>query len=171
MGIDLELGDVFAAREDFEACEESGRGCVHDPTCAEAWRRLRDLGPYEFEGCRRFGRINEIMALTGMGYEAEIDQSLFGDARPGGDEEAQRRWREADLRWRSQTAPGRTGIPAFKLMSNDRWLVSVREIDEALAAYARVPAEQRADLETDDTWVKWLAWLALARERGGFEAE
>ena len=27
------------------------------------------------------------------------------------------------------------GIPAFKLRSNDRWLVTAREIDEALAAY------------------------------------
>ncbi|GAA3220318.1 hypothetical protein ACFO1B_17445 [Dactylosporangium siamense] len=171
MGIDLELGDVFAAREDFEACEESGRGCVHDPNCGEEWKRLRDLGPYEFDRCRRFGRINEIMALTGMGYAAEIDQSLFGDAKPGGDAEARQRWREASLRWRSQTAAGRTGIPAFKLMSNDRWLVSVREIDEALAAYASVPAEQRTTLETDPVWVRWLEWLALARERGGFEAE
>jgi hypothetical protein len=26
------------------------------------------------------------------------------------------------------------GIPAFKLRSNDRWLVTARDIDEALAA-------------------------------------
>ncbi|MFI5938002.1 hypothetical protein [Actinoplanes sp. NPDC051494] len=76
-----------------------------------------------------------------------------------------------DLRWRSQTTPGRTGIPAFKLASNDRWLVTVREIDEALAAYASAPAELRTTLEADATWASWLAWLAVAREHGGFEAE
>lgn len=67
--------------------------------------------------------------------------------------------------------PGKTGIPAFKLRSNDRWLVTVREIDEALAAYAKVPAEQRASLETDLKWASWLQWLPIARKRGGFEAE
>jgi hypothetical protein len=49
--------------------------------------------------------------------------------------------------------------------------VTTREIDEALAAYAQIPAEQRTSLETDSKWVSWLEWLALARERGGFEAE
>jgi hypothetical protein len=49
--------------------------------------------------------------------------------------------------------------------------VTVREIDEALAAYAKVPAGQRASLEADVKWVSWLQWLAIARERGGFEAE
>jgi hypothetical protein len=49
--------------------------------------------------------------------------------------------------------------------------VTTREIDEALAAYAKVPADQRASLETDLKWASWLRWLAVARERGGFEAE
>jgi hypothetical protein len=44
------------------------------------------------------------------------------------------------------------GIPAFKLRSNDRWLVTAREIDEALAAYDESAADRRAALETNDVW-------------------
>ncbi|HET9655905.1 MAG TPA: hypothetical protein VFP72_11160, partial [Kineosporiaceae bacterium] len=60
--------------------------------------------------------------------------------------------REAqEAQWRAQTVPGRTGIPEFKLRSNDRRLVTAAEVDQALAA--------------------WVRWLDLARQRGGFEAE
>lgn len=109
------------------------------------------------------------MQLTGMGYEAEPEPPEPWTIPD--DEQAQQDREAVDLRWRSQTVPGKTGIPAFKLRSNDRWLVTRREIDEALAAYAKVPVEQRASLETDQKWVNWLQWLAIARERGGFEAE
>lgn len=158
MGIDLELADVAAAWHQFESCRDSGQLCPHDPDCEATVYRLRSRGPSGFP-YRKFRTINETMQLTGMGYEAEPEPwTVLEEAAD-------------DLRWRSQTVPGKTGIPAFKLRSNDRWLVTVREIDEALAAYARVPAEQRASLETDSRWAAWLQWLALARERGGFEAE
>jgi hypothetical protein len=62
--------------------------------------------------------------------------------------------------------PGKTGIPAFTVLANDRWLMTTREIDKALAAYARVPADQWAALEAAPTWVSWLRRLALARQRG-----
>lgn len=163
MGIDLELADVAAARYQLDACQKSGQCCAHDPVCEENLHRLLAYGPSEFP-YRGFAAINEIMRLTGMGYEAEPDRWTIPAQVPD-DGQA------ADLRWRAQTIPGKTGIPAFKLRSNDRWLVTTREVDEALAAYAEVPADQRASLEADPRWVSWLRWLALARHRGGFEAE
>jgi hypothetical protein len=110
------------------------------------------------------------MQLTGMG-DAAIPEPWFPPAGDPDDDLAPQRRHDADLRWRSQTPPGRTGIPAFKLQSNDRWLVTDREIDDALAAYSRAPGELRAELETDEKWVSWLEWLAVARKHGGFEAE
>ena len=169
MGIDLELADVAAARNQFISCRNSGRSCAHDPDCEENFHRLLSRGPSEFP-YRRFRDINENMQLTGMGYEAEPEPWTIPVGDPD-DEQAQQDRQAADLSWRSQTVPGQTGIPAFKLRSNDRWLVTTREIDEALSAYARVPPEQRASLESDPKWVGWLQWLALAREHGGFEAE
>lgn len=167
--MDLELADVAAARYRLSSCQDSGLPCAHDPGCEQELRRLLSRGPSEFP-YRQLGRINENMQLTGMGYEAEPEPEAIpaGDAD---DERAQQDREAAYFRWRSQTVPGKTGIPAFKLRSNDRWLVTVREIDEALAAYAKVPAEQRASLETDLKWASWLQWLPIARKRGGFEAE
>lgn len=52
-----------------------------------------------------------------------------------------------------------------------RQFVTVREIDEALAAYAKAPESHRAELESRPKWVAWLEWLALSREHGGFEVE
>lgn len=169
MGIDLELADVAAARYQLDSCQDSGQPCAHDPDCEENLYRLCSRGPSEFP-YRQFHDINENMQLTGMGYEAKPETETIQADIPG-DEQARQDRAAADLRWRSQTVPGMTGIPAFKLRSNDRWLVTTREIDEALAAYAQVPAEQRASLQVDSKWVSWLEWLALARERGGFEAE
>ncbi|WP_271189397.1 hypothetical protein [Dactylosporangium matsuzakiense] len=170
MGIDLELADVAAARYQHAFCLDSGRDCAHDPNCYENLVRLVGLGPSEFLAFRRFTDINETMQRTGMGYEAEPQYYPVPAADPD-DEQAQQRRRAADLRDRSQTVPGKSGIPAFKLRSNDRWVVTSREIDEALLAYASVPPEQRASLEADPRWASWLQWLVLARERGGFEAE
>jgi hypothetical protein len=170
MGIDLELAGVAAARYQLVSCHDSGRTCSHDPNCYENLGRLLSLGPSEFIDYRRFTDINNTMQLTGMGYEAEPEQYPSPAADPD-DEQAEQSRQAVSLRWRSQTIPGKSGIPAFKLRSNDRWLVTTREIDEALSAYASVPAEQRASLEVDPRRVSWLRWLVLARERGGFEAE
>jgi hypothetical protein len=169
VGIDLELADVAAARHQLQSCLDSDQPCAHDPDCEVKLHRLLNRGPSEFP-YRQFREINEKMRLTGMGYEAEPEPwpTLLDDP----DGEQARQDREASyLRWRSQTVPGKTGIPAFKLRSNDRWLVTAREIDEALAAYANLPPERRASLETDRRWATWLWWLAIARERGGFEAD
>jgi hypothetical protein len=167
--MDLELADVAAARRRLGSCRDSARPCAHDPGCEGEFRRLLGRGPSEFP-YRQLGRIIEGMQLTGMGYEAEPEPWTIPVGDPGGGQARQDR-EAACLRWRSQVVPGKAGIPAFKLRSNDRWLVTMREIDEALAAYAKAPAEQRASLEADLKWASWLQWLATARERGGFEAE
>jgi hypothetical protein len=171
VGMDLELADVAAARYELSSCRDSGRPCAHDPDCAGELCRLVSRGPSEFP-YRQLGRINAYMQLTGMGYEAEPEPEPEPiPVNDPGDEQAQQDQRAADLRWRSQTVPGKTGIPAFKLRTNDRWLVTVREIDEALTAYAKAPIDQRASLEVGLKWASWLQWLAIARERGGFEVE
>jgi hypothetical protein len=163
MGIDLEFADVAAARYQLDDCAKSDRPCAHEPACLDNLHRLLNGGPTEFPR-RRFGAINETMRQTGMGYAAEA-QGWTAFVEDPEDREA------TYLRCRSQTVPGKTGIPAFKLMTNDRWLITVREIDEALAAYANVPADERAALEEDSGWVDWLAWLDECRRHGGFEAE
>lgn len=169
VGIDLELADVAAARYQLAACSGSGQPCTHDPDCEAELYRLLARGPWEFP-YRQFSAINETMRLTGMGYEADPAPWPSPTERP--DHAQSDEDREAHyLRWRAQTIPGRTGIPAFKLRSNDRWLITAAEVEQALAAYTRVPVDQRAALEADPVWRAWVQWLELARRRGGFEAE
>ncbi|MEV6303275.1 hypothetical protein AB0M02_27950 [Actinoplanes sp. NPDC051861] len=167
MGIDLELADCAAAGYRLSACKEAGVPCGHEPDCRGEYRRALaqaaadrpgEQYPHEFR-YRRFADINEKMQLIGMGYAAEREERVPGPEI------------DADLDWVSETVPGRTGIPGFKLLSNDRWLITVREIDEALEAYARAPEHLRAEWEAEDKWAAWLEWLAVARRHGGFEAE
>ena len=167
MGIDLELADCAAAGHRLSECEQSGSACGHDPNCRNEYRRVLALAaedrpgeeyPTEFR-YRRFADINEKMQLVGMGYAADVDEAVLGAEE------------YADLGWRSESVPGRVGIPGYKLLSNDRWLITTREIDEALEAWARAPRTLRAEWEADDKWAAWLAWLSVARRHGGFEAE
>jgi hypothetical protein len=165
VGIDLELADCAAAGYRLVACRSAGPDCRHSPDCALEVDRLlaaaaRDRPgedyPSEFR-YRRFGDINEKMLATGMGFTAA--PAPFA---PGPDD---------DLAWRAQIVPGRTGIPSFKLESNDRWVVTAGEIDEALDAYAGADPALRTRLESEEKWRAWLSWLAVARNHGGFEAE
>ncbi|MEU4620559.1 hypothetical protein AB0G04_11355 [Actinoplanes sp. NPDC023801] len=170
MAIDLELADCAAARSRLTACQQAGPLCAHEPDCEAALYRLLaraaadrpgEDNPWEFR-YRKFADINEKMERAGMGYPAQPRTWDSGDEndRPGNDDD-----------WRAQTVPGRLGIPAFKLLSNDRWLITAKEIDEALDAYTRTPDGLRTELETDQKWQDWLRWLAVARDHGGFEAE
>jgi hypothetical protein len=156
VGIDLELADVAAARHQLETCQKAGGLCPHEPDCEAHLYRLLSRGPAAFP-YRRFSDINANMQMTGMGYAAEA--TPWHGADPD------------DVLRRSRTTPGRTGIPAYKLLTHDRWLITTREIDEALEAYAKAPPRQRARLEADPKWVSWIEWLTLARHRGGFAVE
>jgi hypothetical protein len=170
VGIDLELADCAAARSRLAGCQQADTLCPHEPDCEAALYRLLaraaadrpgEDNPWEFS-YRKFADINEKMELAGMGYPAKPEPWNSGEADGSG---------EADDAWRAQTVPGRAGIPGFKLLSNNRWLITTKEIDEALDAYNRTPDGLRAELETDPKWLAWLRWLAVARNHGGFEAE
>lgn len=75
-------------------------------------------------------------------------------------------WRPEDLK----------GIAGHKLCSNDGWVVTPAECEEALAAYATA-RENNPDLveqiraewgEPDSYFDAWLGFLAKARDHGGF---
>ncbi|NVI91449.1 hypothetical protein HUX53_30275 [Actinomadura sp. BRA 177] len=68
----------------------------------------------------------------------------------------------------AQTVPGQIGIPEFKFLSNGPWLVSAREVQQALDRYDAAPSDLRADLESDTTWRDWLEWLRETTNHGGF---
>ncbi|MGW1769844.1 hypothetical protein ACWCQL_38085 [Streptomyces sp. NPDC002073] len=66
--------------------------------------------------------------------------------------------------------PGGPGIADYKLMSNDGWLVTPREITAALKAYENAPPADReaAARELGPHWTSWIAFLTRGRDRGGF---
>jgi hypothetical protein len=168
VGIDLELADCAAARSQLTGCRQADTLCPHDPDCEAALYRALARAAADRPGedkpsnfpYRKFADINEKMQLAGMGHPAEPEPWNAGN------EDDQLR---TDA-WRAQTAPGNPGIPAFKLLGTDRWLITTTEIDQALDAYTRTPPGLRAELETDPKWLAWLRWLAVARDHGGFEA-
>jgi hypothetical protein len=70
-----------------------------------------------------------------------------------------------------------TGIPPYKLGTNDGWLVTPREIHEALENYALTAGSDRdeqlweiASLGTEERqyWNKWILFLRRAEKHGGF---
>ncbi|MFE2034256.1 hypothetical protein ACFXBB_13570 [Streptomyces scopuliridis] len=62
-----------------------------------------------------------------------------------------------------------TGIPAYKLMVNVGFLVTVAEISAALAAYETHPHVAIAEMPAGDpTWRYWTAFLRRAQTFGGF---
>jgi hypothetical protein len=74
--------------------------------------------------------------------------------------------------------PEEPGIPIHKFGSNDIWLVTPREIREALVIYEANPARDEilAPLDEPDEeghtgrpyWDEWIAWLRGAIEHDGF---
>ncbi|WP_369776265.1 hypothetical protein [Streptomyces sp. R33] len=67
------------------------------------------------------------------------------------------------------TDRGGPGIAHYKLCSNDAWLVSPREIEAALRAYAGAVSEDREEAGRDfGPWESWIQFLTQAQTRGGF---
>ncbi|MBO1332547.1 hypothetical protein [Streptomyces sp. VRA16 Mangrove soil] len=65
--------------------------------------------------------------------------------------------------------PQTPGIPAYKLTSNDGWLVSEREIKTALDAWDKTdPADQKQVRCEFPWWDEWLEFLRYNSKRGGF---
>jgi hypothetical protein len=63
------------------------------------------------------------------------------------------------------------GIPIFKTLNNGPWLVSEREVREALGAYASAGADLRAKAEAESRWTSWLDWLRVTEQHGGFRVK
>ncbi|WP_200882750.1 hypothetical protein [Amycolatopsis sp. MJM2582] len=173
MGYDLEWVDLpepaAAARDRFEACLVR---CVHVPHCASSYFEL--AAPFQFHlNVMGMAACREGMRRTAMTYEAEYRPF---PAWPFADTEdwlsaAQDRRDEYDSAERAasaQTVAGMVGIPEFKLMSNGPWIVGDQEIGQALERYATAPAVLRSELEADELWRDWLAWLRETSGHGGF---
>ncbi|MFH9246716.1 hypothetical protein ACH4LK_14950 [Streptomyces lydicus] len=60
-----------------------------------------------------------------------------------------------------------TGIPAYKLMYNDGFLVTVAELSAAVTTYEAHPHVDIAEMR-DPTWRYWMAFLRRAKTHGGF---
>lgn len=61
------------------------------------------------------------------------------------------------------------GIPVGKFGSNDGWLVTPAQCEAALDQWKAQPlAAQRKAEATAEWWPNWIAFLAYAKDRGGF---
>ncbi len=61
------------------------------------------------------------------------------------------------------------GIPAYKLVNNDGFLVTVAEISAALTTYESHPHVDIAEMPVGNpTWRHWTAFLRRAKTHGGF---
>jgi len=179
MSYDLEWAALpepaASARARYDACDWLGDPpCPHDPPCLDTYDTL--AAPYQFHvTVLDMGRYIDGMRGAGMCFDAEPAPFT---GRPYTTKEwqaASPAERQADAvsrnRFEAQRIPGRAGIPVFKLSSNGPWPVTAEEIDEALAAYTRAPADLRARLESDNHWPSWLQWLRTCRDHGGFRLE
>lgn len=118
MGLDLAWAvlppDTVARLDEIRACG-SGRPCGHDPRCSDAYSEI--ARGYEFR-YRRLERFVRPMLELGMGFEAgqlDIDAGQ-AFANPAG-------WLAYDAAAAQERRPsGLSGIPVFKLRSNDAWL-------------------------------------------------
>ena len=75
-------------------------------------------------------------------------------------------YKAAERRRLSQTGDG-PEMARFKLSSNDGWIVTGEEVAASLARYGALPQDRRTQLEQDDPWRQWIAWLR--RASAGFE--
>jgi hypothetical protein len=69
-------------------------------------------------------------------------------------------------RTRARADRRRPGIPAYKISMIDGWLVTAREVSEALAII-----RSRLDGLDDPTWKQWVDFLTDALGAGGFWVE
>lgn len=148
--------DRFAACWRRLACDQQPECRIH---CCDQWGQF-NIG----FNASSIGTFRQRLLDTGMGFDAE--PGPYPRLSDGPESIAEKD--EADLQWRSQRVPGRRGIPLFKFRSNDEWVVTVPEIEEAIAAYQAAPEQLRTDLEEDRRWRTWLAWVGEAAQRGGF---
>ncbi|WP_217920102.1 hypothetical protein [Actinomadura sp. BRA 177] len=146
--------------------------CEHAPPCMEHYFNLAE--PYQFHlNAAGMGFCRVCMRRTAMTYEAEPHASPkwpFSSIEDWVTADQRRRdaYNKAERAASAQTVPGQIGIPEFKFLSNGPWLVSAREVQQALDRYDAAPSDLRADLESDTTWRDWLEWLRETTNHGGF---
>jgi hypothetical protein len=142
VGYDFEWAELpepaMAARERYQTCLDR---CNHFPPCDDAYSILAE--PFQFHlNMMGMGLCRAGMRRTAMTYLA-TPQSF-------------------------PTVAGMSGIPEFKLGSNDSWHVNAQEINQALGRYEAASAALRCELEADQVWQRWLAWLRETADHGGF---
>ncbi len=173
MSYDLEWVDlpepVAGARERYEA--DLGF-CDHTPPCQEPYFALAE--PFQLHlNAAGMAFCRAGMHRAAMTYQAE--HLPFPEWPFTGIED----WRRADQSRRdaynmaehaasAQTVPGMIGIPEFKLLSNGPWVVSSEEIRQALGRYQASTPSLQAELQADDQWRRWVEWLRVTADHGGF---
>ncbi|KWT61843.1 hypothetical protein ADL21_11195 [Streptomyces albus subsp. albus] len=91
----------------------------------------------------------------------------------GGDDESApspiREFLAAVRRCTDAEADHPSGIPCYKLCSNDGWLVTPGEIAAALGWWSMTPTRVRKSITAQfDWWPDWIRYLKRARHQGGF---
>ena len=127
--------------------------------------------PRTLDAMKNFGMLVELPVPS---YPELSTYGLAGvDLRPGTkyDESTANRVAEFRTAYRavkdaSETVP--TGIPRYKIDSNDGFLVTVAEITAALTTYDAHPGVAIAEMPVGDpTWGTWIAFLRQAQAHGG----
>ncbi|MFI5800944.1 hypothetical protein [Streptomyces sp. NPDC051677] len=127
--------------------------------------------PRTLDAMKNFGMLVELPVPS---YPELSAYGLAGvDLRPGTKYDGSTTNRVAEFRTAyqavkdaSETVP--TGIPRYKIDSNDGFLVTVAEITAALTTYDAHPSVAIAEMPVGDpTWGIWIAFLRHAQAHGG----
>lgn len=109
-------------------------------------------------------RLNIFGMSHYRGYMGQLEMlDLESPSPESGDQ--QQDWDDAVA---AQALDDPTGIPVYKLCSNDGWLVTPAECVAALQRYQE--ADTDAVIEPDDKsyWAQWIAFINRASNNGGF---
>lgn len=102
-----------------------------------------------------------------FGVDDQVWNAYDGD-EPGEDApEGIRRFHAAQEAALAAHPEPAVGICAFKLGSNDGWLVTPAELDAALAIYDK-HATGGGNVPSHEWWSEWIDYLRRAATRGGF---
>lgn len=139
----------------------------------EAWARVKDPGYFRLNGSgmRIYLGVMEALGLAHEQACPEIDWASLPDYDEGEDA-----YYEACDQLTGIHPGTDPTIPTFKFSSNDGWLVTPTECQAAVAAWkSHQAAGLPDDLADDDRaiaetpyWSKWIDYLELAANNGGF---
>ncbi|MCK8431877.1 hypothetical protein G3I77_02210 [Streptomyces sp. D2-8] len=153
--------DIYIQTSDGKRAEASGN----------CFRFAFTALPRTLDAMKNFGMLVELPVPS---YPELSAYGLAGvDLRPGTKYDESTANRVAAFRTAyqavknaSETVP--TGIPRYKIDSNDGFLVTVAEISVALATYDAHPGVAIAEMPVGDpTWGIWISFLRHAQAHGG----